>query len=170
MLKETRHHWNLTSSSKLLFWGVFSSSNHNCWNFTNIFFCYVHFFKPSIQHESKHIVSFRLKLEAIKIIIDYFKTMVICLHMLALSCFTLMHMSLLIATSTFACNFHPFLESCTYNLFVEATFGNSQYSQHCQWLTTHVITKGERASQITLVIAQFCAKGIMLAKATISWQ
>jgi hypothetical protein len=77
---------------------------------------------------------------------------------------------MLFATSTFACSFHRFLESCTYNLFVEATFDNSQYSQHCHWFTTHVITIGERASQMTLVIAKVCAKGIMLAEATISWQ
>jgi hypothetical protein len=36
-------------------------------------------------------------------------------------------------------------------------------------VNTHVNTIGERSSQMTLVIAQVCAKGIMLAKGTISW-
>jgi hypothetical protein len=53
-------------SFKLLFWGAFSSSNHNYWNPTNIILYCVHFFKLSIQHENKHIVNFRLKLEAIQ--------------------------------------------------------------------------------------------------------
>ncbi len=56
----------MTSSFKLLFWGAFPISNHNYWNLANIILCYAHFFKPSIQHESKHIVIFRLKLEEIQ--------------------------------------------------------------------------------------------------------
>jgi hypothetical protein len=41
-------------------------------------------------------------------------------HMLAPSCFTLMHMSISCATSTFVCNINLSLESWTYNLIVEA--------------------------------------------------
>jgi hypothetical protein len=51
----------------------------------------------------------------------------------------LVHISMSLATSTFAHNSNLFLENCIYNLIVEArTSYNSQYPWN--WSTTHVVT------------------------------
>jgi hypothetical protein len=87
--------------------------------------------------------------------------------MLAPSFFTLVHMSISSTASTSTCNFNLSLEIYTYNLIVEArASNNNQYPRQC--LTTHVITKGESASQIALAITQVCAKGILFTK-TFIW-
>jgi hypothetical protein len=59
----------------------------------------------------------------------------------------LVHISMSLATSTFAHNSNLFLESCTYNFIVEAkTSYDSQYPWN--WSTTHVVTTRESISQL----------------------
>ncbi len=96
------------------------------------------------------------------------KTLATCSYMLAQSFFTLVHMSISSVGSTLACNSNFSLVSFAYNLIVEAkAFNNNQYPQ-C-WLTTHVVTTRESASQIALAIAQVYVEGILFAKASIWW-
>jgi hypothetical protein len=75
------------------------------------------------------------------------ETITICFCISTPSCFILVHISMSLATSTFAHNYNLFLESCTYNFIVEAkTLYNSQYPWN--WSTTHVVTTRESISQL----------------------
>jgi hypothetical protein len=66
------------------------------------------------------------------------KTITICFCILTPSCFILVHISMSLATSTFAHNSNIFLVSCTYNLIIEArTSYNNQYPWN--WSTILVV-------------------------------